>query len=427
MGNAHVSKHHLEGSLADASLEKILASCHKHLLTGLVRVTAGPRTGEIELRAGAVESAAFDGATGNLALARMHALYEGTYEIVQRLPDLAGGLGGAATAEGEVSGVPLIKAMQHCEDNALTCVVTVIAGFDRAQIRYRLGEIVGIEKNGVADEDAIVEILKWPDARFRIEAPPLELDIEARPREKADPSRPFVLKDADKAPGGGAPVVSPVEAPPVEITAEPPPVEPAPVETAPVEPPPVEPPPAEQAPVEPAPVEPPPAEPAPVEPPPVEPAPIEVVTAEPPPAESAPAEPAPAEPAPEEPAITEPPVARPRSTGWWLVTVLVVLLVVAGTAAGVWLATRDRGQPPASSPAPEPVTVPPVDAAPALPVDAAPPAPLDAAPLDAVPAAGPLDAAPAAGPLDAAPAAGPLDAAPAAAPPVDAASAPPPG
>jgi hypothetical protein len=196
----HVSKHHLEGSLADVPLERILASCHRHLLTGLIRITAGARSGEIELRAGAVEGASFDGATGAMALAKIHALYDGMYEIVQRLPDLAGELAGAATAEGEVSGVPLIKLMQHCEENALTCTITVVAGFDRAEIKYRIGDVVGIAKNGVADEDAIVEILKWTDARYRIEAPPLELDVAGWPQAKADPTQPFALKDAAKAP-----------------------------------------------------------------------------------------------------------------------------------------------------------------------------------------------------------------------------------
>lgn len=324
----HVSKHHLEGSLADVQVEKILASCHRHLVTGLVRVNAGGKTGTIELRAGVVDQASFDGATGNLALARMHALYDGTYEVVQRLPDLAGELGGAASAEGEVSGVPLIKAMQHCESNALTCVIIVVAGFDRALIKYRLGEVVGIEKNGVADDDAIVEILKWQDARFRIEAPPLQLDIEGSPKAKADPTRPFVLhEDKDKAEGKAEAEAEAETEARAEAKAK-----------------------AEEG-----------------------------ARAEEP-AEEVPEPATPSEPVD----LREARSPAPASRGWWLVSVLVVLLAVAAAAIGVWLSWHDRGLAPAPRPAPVGPAPTPVDAAP--PIDA--PAPLDGAP------AAPLDAAP---------------------------------
>jgi hypothetical protein len=332
--NLHVSKHHLEGSLADVQLEKILESCHRHLVTGLIRITAGPKSGTIELRAGAVEQASFDGASGNLAIAKMHALLDGTYEIVQRLPDLAGELGGAASAEGEVSGVPLIKAMQHCEHNALTCVITVIAGFDRAQIKYRLGEVVGIEKNGVADDDAIVEILKWTDARFRIEAPPLELDIEASPRAKADPTRPFVLHKEkhkeEETKEEKAEAKAKVEERVEERLEEK--VEERLEEKEKVE---------EEE------------------------------------------DEAAAQVTPSTPVEAAEPSPPPRvSAGWWMVTVVFVLLAAGAAAVGVWLSMRDRGPAPAARPDAEPAATPlppPVDAAPAPPVDAAAVPPLDAA------------------------------------------------
>jgi len=189
-GTPHVSQHHLEGSLADTSLDRILESCHRHLVTGLVRVTAGSKVGVIELRAGAVDTSKIGDLTGRPALAEMHKLRDGMYEIVQRLPDLAGELGGSSAAEGDVTGVPLIAIMRHCEDNALTCTITVIGGFDRATLEYRAGEIARIELNGYFDDDALTQVLSWPDARFRVAAPPLDLDVEGWPVTRRAPTVP---------------------------------------------------------------------------------------------------------------------------------------------------------------------------------------------------------------------------------------------
>jgi len=211
-GTPHVSQHHLEGSLADTSLDRILESCHRHLVTGLVRVTAGSKVGVIELRAGAVDTSKIGDLTGRPALAEMHKLRDGMYEIVQRLPDLAGELGGSSAAEGDVTGVPLIAIMRHCEHNALTCTITVVSGFDRAEVGYVAGEIKKVALNGTIDEDAIVRILGWKDARYRVAAPPLDLDVEGWPQVKGDPTKPFALRD-------GAPVKK--DAPAVDKKAAP--------------------------------------------------------------------------------------------------------------------------------------------------------------------------------------------------------------
>lgn len=190
----YVSRNHLEGSFADVPLDRILAACHRHLVTGQIRIETGVVHGVIELRAGAVDRVEFGDAHGARALQQVRHLADGWYELTQRLPDLTGALGGSASCQGDVTGVPLIALMRHCEYHALTCRITVVAGFDRAELHYRAGDLERVELNGFFDDDALVTVLQWPDARFRIAAPPLDLDIEGWPKIRRAPTQPFALE-----------------------------------------------------------------------------------------------------------------------------------------------------------------------------------------------------------------------------------------
>lgn len=219
----YVSRNHLEGSFADVPLDRILAACQRHLVTGQIRIETGVAHGLIELRAGAVDRAEFGDARGAGALHQVRHLADGWYELSQRLPDLTGALGGSASCHGDVSGVPLIALMRHCEYHALTCCITVVAGFDRAELRYRAGELDRVELNGFIDDDALLAVLAWPDARFRLAAPPLDLDIEGWPTVRRAPTQPFVLgrrfaRGTSPHPAVRAPAATPA-APPAEPAA----------------------------------------------------------------------------------------------------------------------------------------------------------------------------------------------------------------
>jgi hypothetical protein len=212
----HVSKNHLEGSLCDTPFDRLLRECERHLVTGTIRVTALGRVGMIELRAGAVESAAFDGASGERALDRMRALRDGMYDLWQRLPDLTGQLGAAAMFEVDAADVPLVKLMRHCEDNALTCSIAVEAGGKRGEIQYRAGEITSVSFGGVRDDDRIVDIMELPAARLRVTALPLDLDIQGWPSVRREPTAPFRIVGPDAQPGALPPELA--EAPPARRT-----------------------------------------------------------------------------------------------------------------------------------------------------------------------------------------------------------------
>jgi hypothetical protein len=192
-----VSKNRLEGSLADVPLQRLLDACFKHLVTGSIKVTTPDgRRGVLLLRAGAVDQARFGDAVGDTAVDALGGLGEGTYELAQRLPDLSGHLGGAAALEGQVEEVALIPIMRLCEQQALSCTIIVIGGFDRGEIVYRAGELVDVTLNGMHDDDAIVAMLGWPKAKFRVVAPPLHHEIQGWPKVGREATQPFRLDAA---------------------------------------------------------------------------------------------------------------------------------------------------------------------------------------------------------------------------------------
>lgn len=212
----HVSSNRLEGSLADTPLSVLLDNCHRSLVTGTLVVDTGEITGTLELRAGAVDRAEFDGLDGRDAVRRLRALASGSYELTQRLPDLDGRLGGAAQFEGDIAEIPIIEVMQHCEEHALSCTIIIIAGFDRAEIAYRAGDIAQVVFNGERDDDRIVDVIRFSHARFRVTAPPLSLGIQGWPVLTPEPTAPFrhsralakgtnAPPDADAAPVTDAP------------------------------------------------------------------------------------------------------------------------------------------------------------------------------------------------------------------------------
>jgi hypothetical protein len=149
--------------------------------------------------------------------------FAGDYELEQQLPDLTGALGGAALAEGDVSGVPFVALMRHCEDHALTCTIAVTREGDTIELTYRAGEIKEITRNGKPDEDAIVDATHWENARFRVSAPPLDMDVEGWPVVRPS-TEPFTITDAVKA--AAAESAQPVTAKAVEAAPAPAPAKP---------------------------------------------------------------------------------------------------------------------------------------------------------------------------------------------------------
>lgn len=191
----HVSRNRLEGSLCDTPISSLLESCRKHQITGTINIDTPYKKGVIELRAGWVDEAWFGDLAGDQAVRRLKRLGDGMYTLTQQLPDLSGSLGGAAQGEGDLSQVSLVTIMRHCEDQALSCTITIVRGFDRAEVVYRVGDLAEVTLNGTRDDDAIVDVVNWPEGRFRISAPPLALDIDGWPT-ATDPTAPFRIEHA---------------------------------------------------------------------------------------------------------------------------------------------------------------------------------------------------------------------------------------
>jgi hypothetical protein len=208
LGKGHVSRHRLTGSLSDTPFTQLLEALKQQLFTGSLIVDGDTKQVVFDLRGGSVDSAKVGGKAGNAdaVAARLAKLRDGSYEVRQRLPDLGGALGSAATLEGEVGDVPMPEIMRHCEDYALTCTLIVVGGFDRGEITYRAGEIVGVLLNGKPNMDAIVDIVGWKGARFRVTAPPLQLNVLGWPAVTREPTQPFKVEHVapEVAAGKGA-------------------------------------------------------------------------------------------------------------------------------------------------------------------------------------------------------------------------------
>jgi hypothetical protein len=204
-----VSKNRLEGSLSDTSLSDLLDACHKHLVTGAIKIVdeKNKRNGVLVLRAGAVDQARFGDTVGDKAVQTMLELKDGMYELSQQLPDLSGDLGRAAALEGSVEQVSIVQIMRHCEHNALSAVITVMNEYDRGEIHYRAGELEKVMLNGKADDDAIVTMLAWPKARYKVVAPPLAADIGGWPKMGREDTQPFKVAEAVRPPAAEAPTV----------------------------------------------------------------------------------------------------------------------------------------------------------------------------------------------------------------------------
>jgi hypothetical protein len=206
--SADVSRNRVWGVLGSTSVADVLDSCRRRRLTGEISFHTGDEVAVVELRAGSVERVEAQGKTGRAAMAAIEELREGTFEVVQRLPDLGGTLGTAAEFRGEIAQVPLIQVMRHVEAHALSVTLTVVHEFDRGVIRYREGDIVEVELNGVRDLDLIGELLALPEARYRVMAAPLDLPLPTRPAPRRLPTEPFhvghvrglVVEDDDEEP-----------------------------------------------------------------------------------------------------------------------------------------------------------------------------------------------------------------------------------
>jgi hypothetical protein len=217
----HVSKNRVAGSLDEVTLDELLATCRKHLITGTVSIEAGGMEGVIVLRAGMPHDSHLGDLVGKTALEAMRALRGGTYEVGQKLPDLDGSLGGAAECRGELGEISMARIMRLCEDQALSCTITIVNDFDRAEVVYRAGEIVGVFLNGKPDEDAIVDIARYENGRFRITSPPLPHDIAGWPSVSREPTAPFTIDHLSARPraqsaGGSSPGLPGIEATPPE-------------------------------------------------------------------------------------------------------------------------------------------------------------------------------------------------------------------
>ena len=184
------ARSHIEGSLLTTPLDRVLAACRRSQMTGMVRVEASGRAGQVLLRAGSIARVEIGGWTGPGVLATLRSLREGRFEIVQRLPE-------GVDDQGDPGDLPLGVVLRQCEERALTCSLVVTAGLDRARIEVRAGVVARVELNGFYVDDALGVVARWPDARFHVIAPRIELEVAHRDEATPLPPPPTPMPPPD--------------------------------------------------------------------------------------------------------------------------------------------------------------------------------------------------------------------------------------
>ena len=81
----HISENRLEGSLLDTDLKEVLDECHAHLVTATLQINSGAEKAVLEIRAGAVDSVDYKGLKKTEALAKLHELKTGEFELAPNL------------------------------------------------------------------------------------------------------------------------------------------------------------------------------------------------------------------------------------------------------------------------------------------------------------------------------------------------------
>jgi hypothetical protein len=160
----------MDGSLCDHPVRKLLELCERHRLTGTLDVTSWGRSGRVEMRAGQVTAVAFGTLQGHAAMAELHALRDGLFELHPALPRVDAGQRGER--------LPLSAVIEQCRTRALSCRVEVVSRKRRAVITYRAGELEDLEVDGGPLPEGLqaAEVLApFEQGQVRVEVLPLSL------------------------------------------------------------------------------------------------------------------------------------------------------------------------------------------------------------------------------------------------------------
>jgi hypothetical protein len=142
--------------------------------------SGGNAVGEVQVIAGGVSDAIFEGKSTHDALDKLRAVPNPKFRIEPRLPNPANGdLAAPGPEQGKLEERPLATLMRYCEEFVLTAGIEVWRASENAKVEYKRGEIVGVTVGGIDAPERLAEVMKWSSGSYRLVVPKLSLPDKA--------------------------------------------------------------------------------------------------------------------------------------------------------------------------------------------------------------------------------------------------------
>jgi hypothetical protein len=151
-------------------LDDVLTRCRNARCTGVLRVRSRAADGEIWLLSGIVDAVRFGTDTGDLAMQRIASATNVGFELVTRLPGVAGGFKTRLDVDGPLGEATPVALMRHCEVHAITCELDLVFGNATVHASYAEGELRSIESS--SPSESVTTLLESREGRYRFVLPP---------------------------------------------------------------------------------------------------------------------------------------------------------------------------------------------------------------------------------------------------------------
>ena len=142
--------------------------------------TGGTPVGEVQVIAGGVSDAIYEGKSTHESLDKLRAVPGAKFRIEPRLPNPANGdLAAPGPDQGKLEERPLATLMRYCEEFVLTAGIEVWRASENAKVEYKRGEIVGVTVGGIDAPERLAEVMKWSSGSYRLVVPKLTIPDKA--------------------------------------------------------------------------------------------------------------------------------------------------------------------------------------------------------------------------------------------------------
>jgi hypothetical protein len=159
-----------ENGSKTVDLDDVLTRCRNARFTGVLRVRSREADGEIWLLSGIVDAVRFGADAGDAAKQRMAGATNVAFELVTRLPGIAGGFKTRLDLDGPLGEVTPVALMRYCEVHAITCELDLVFGSATVRASYAEGELRSIESS--SPSESVAALLESHEGRYRFALPP---------------------------------------------------------------------------------------------------------------------------------------------------------------------------------------------------------------------------------------------------------------